>query len=111
MRIETVLNHCYRHKSFVYAGVGWERIGRKDASPFPLTIPCGYANTSHGYIPDGPGTGTGSTSARSTATRDIVRLIESQGETYWRSMTDAALWDGSAPCKAPPIYPQSNATA
>ena len=21
MRIETVLNHCYRHKSFVYAGV------------------------------------------------------------------------------------------
>ena len=31
MRIETVLNHCYRHKSFVYAGVRWDRIGRKDA--------------------------------------------------------------------------------
>ena len=30
MRIETILNHCYRHKSFVYAGVRWERIGRKD---------------------------------------------------------------------------------
>lgn len=30
MRIETILNHCYRHKSFVYAGVHWERIGRKD---------------------------------------------------------------------------------
>ena len=31
MRIETVLNHCYRHKSFVYAGCRWDRIGRKDA--------------------------------------------------------------------------------
>ena len=31
MRIETVLNHCYRHKSFVYGGVHWEQIGRKDA--------------------------------------------------------------------------------
>jgi len=31
VRIETVLNHCYRHKSFVYAGVRRERIGRKDA--------------------------------------------------------------------------------
>jgi transposase len=30
VRIETVLNHCYRHKSFVYVGVRWERIGRKD---------------------------------------------------------------------------------
>jgi len=30
VRIETILNHCYRHKSFVYAGVHWERIGRKD---------------------------------------------------------------------------------
>jgi len=31
VRIETVLNHCYRHKSFVYAGVHWDQIGRKDA--------------------------------------------------------------------------------
>lgn len=31
MRIETVLNQCYRHKSFVYAGVHREQIGGKDA--------------------------------------------------------------------------------
>ena len=31
MRIETVLNHCYRHKSFVYTGCRWERVGKKDA--------------------------------------------------------------------------------
>jgi hypothetical protein len=34
-------------------------IGRliKDHSPLPLTIPCGYANASHGYVTDGPNTG------------------------------------------------------
>jgi len=31
VRIETLLNHCYRHKSFVYTHVRWEQIGRKDA--------------------------------------------------------------------------------
>ena len=31
MRIETILNHCYRHKSFVYSGFRWDQIGRKDA--------------------------------------------------------------------------------
>jgi transposase len=31
VRIETILNHCYRHKSFVYADVQREQIGRKDA--------------------------------------------------------------------------------
>jgi len=31
VRIETILNHCYHHKSFIYAGVCWERIARKDA--------------------------------------------------------------------------------
>jgi len=34
-------------------------IGRRmrNRSPFPLTIPCGYTNGSHGYITDGPNTG------------------------------------------------------
>lgn len=34
-------------------------IGRqiKAGSPFPLTIPCGYVNVSHGYVPDGPNVG------------------------------------------------------
>ncbi len=31
MRIESILNHCYRHKSFVYSGFCWERIGRKES--------------------------------------------------------------------------------
>jgi len=31
VRMETVLNHCYRHKSFVYAAVHWEQIGGKEA--------------------------------------------------------------------------------
>lgn len=30
MRIETVLNHCYRHKSFVYTRVCWERVGKNE---------------------------------------------------------------------------------
>ena len=29
----------------------------KSASPFPLTVPCGYANRSYGYIPDEANTG------------------------------------------------------
>ena len=28
MRTETILNHCYRHKSFVYAGCRWAEIGK-----------------------------------------------------------------------------------
>ena len=34
-------------------------IGRqiRHGSPFPITIPCGYVNESHGYITDGPNTG------------------------------------------------------
>lgn len=31
MRVQTVLNHCYRHKSFVYCGCRWDRVGGKDA--------------------------------------------------------------------------------
>jgi transposase len=31
VRIQTILNHCYRHKSFVYAGCRWERIGGKES--------------------------------------------------------------------------------
>ena len=31
MRIETVLNRCYRHKSFVYSSCRWKRIGGKQA--------------------------------------------------------------------------------
>lgn len=31
MRIETILNHCYRHKSFVYSGFQWDLLGGKDA--------------------------------------------------------------------------------
>lgn len=31
MRIETVLNRCYRHKSFVYSRCRWKRIGSKQA--------------------------------------------------------------------------------
>lgn len=30
MRIQSILNRCYRHKSFVYSEVGWEKIGKKD---------------------------------------------------------------------------------
>ena len=29
MRIESILNHCYRHKSFVYSGFRWSQIGNK----------------------------------------------------------------------------------
>ena len=34
-------------------------IGRQiqNGSPMPLTIPCGYTNVSHGYVPDGANTG------------------------------------------------------
>ena len=39
-----------------FQGIG-RRIRR--GSPLPLTIPCGYANVSHGYITDGPNTGDG----------------------------------------------------
>ncbi len=37
----------------------FQGIGRqmRKRSPLPLTIPCGYANVSHGYITDGPNTG------------------------------------------------------
>jgi len=31
VRIETVLNHCYRHKSFIYAECRFELIGRKQS--------------------------------------------------------------------------------
>lgn len=31
MRVETVLNHCYRHKSFIYSDCRWGRIGSKKA--------------------------------------------------------------------------------
>jgi len=31
VRVETILNHCYRHKSFIYAGVHWKQKGRKGA--------------------------------------------------------------------------------
>lgn len=31
MRIETILNHCYRHKSFVYSGFRWDQVGGRDA--------------------------------------------------------------------------------
>ncbi len=37
-----------------FQGIG--RLIRRD-SPLPLSIPCGYANVSHGYITDGPNTG------------------------------------------------------
>ena len=37
-----------------FQGIG--RQIRRD-SPFPLAIPCGYANISHGYITDSPNTG------------------------------------------------------
>ncbi len=37
-----------------FVGIG-RRI-RRD-SPAPLTIPCGYTNTSRGYVPDGPNVG------------------------------------------------------
>ena len=37
-----------------FQGIG--RIIRRD-SPLPISIPCGYANVSHGYITDGPNTG------------------------------------------------------
>jgi hypothetical protein len=37
----------------------FQGIGRqiRAGSPFPLTIPCGYANVSYGYLTDGPNTG------------------------------------------------------
>ncbi len=31
MRVESILNHCYRHKSFVYSGICWEQIGKKES--------------------------------------------------------------------------------
>ncbi len=37
-----------------FQGIG--RLIRRD-SPLPLSVPCGYANVSHGYITDGPNTG------------------------------------------------------
>lgn len=37
-----------------FQGIG--RLIRRD-SPLPITIPCGYANLSYGYIPDGANTG------------------------------------------------------
>ena len=37
-----------------FQGIG-RRIRRE--SPLPISIPCGYANASHGYITDGPNTG------------------------------------------------------
>lgn len=37
-----------------FQGIG--RIIRRD-SPLPISVPCGYANVSHGYITDGPNTG------------------------------------------------------
>jgi hypothetical protein len=37
-----------------FQGIG--RLARR-GSPLPLTIPCGYANVSYGYITDGPNTG------------------------------------------------------
>lgn len=39
-----------------FQGIG--RLVRRD-SPLPISIPCGYANVSHGYITDGPNTGDG----------------------------------------------------
>jgi hypothetical protein len=37
----------------------FQGIGRqiRGGSPLPLAIPCGYANTSHGYLTDGANTG------------------------------------------------------
>jgi len=37
----------------------FQGIGRqiRRGSPLPISIPCGYANVSHGYITDGPNTG------------------------------------------------------
>lgn len=39
----------------------FQGIGRqiRAGSPLPLTIPCGYVNTSYGYLTDGPNTGDG----------------------------------------------------
>lgn len=37
-----------------FQGIG--RLVRRD-SPLPMSIPCGYANVSYGYITDGPNTG------------------------------------------------------
>jgi hypothetical protein len=39
----------------------FQNIGRqiRSGSPFPLTIPCGYLNVSHGYITDSENTGDG----------------------------------------------------
>lgn len=39
----------------------FQGIGRqiRAGSKLPLTIPCGYANVSHGYLTDGPNTGDG----------------------------------------------------
>ncbi len=39
----------------------FQGIGRqmRAGSPLPLTIPCGYTNTSYGYLTDGPNTGDG----------------------------------------------------
>jgi len=37
-----------------FQGIG--RLVRRD-SPLPISIPCGYANVSYGYITDGPNTG------------------------------------------------------
>lgn len=36
MRTESILNRLYRHKSFVYAGCRWERIGGKDTLVFEI---------------------------------------------------------------------------
>ena len=31
MRVQSILNRCYRHKSFVYSSFCWERIGKKES--------------------------------------------------------------------------------
>lgn len=62
MRELTVPVYILRLGDVAITGMPFEPflgIGRqiRDASPFPLTIPCGYLNGSHGYITDSANTG------------------------------------------------------